>query len=45
MGISESCPVILPYHVALDHAREAPVDIISPGPDRAENVVLRLPFE
>jgi adenylosuccinate synthase len=23
MGISESCPVILPYHVALDHAREA----------------------
>jgi adenylosuccinate synthase len=22
MGISESCPVILPYHVALDHARE-----------------------
>ena len=23
LGISESCPVILPYHVALDHAREA----------------------
>jgi adenylosuccinate synthase len=23
MGISESCPVILPYHIALDHAREA----------------------
>ncbi len=23
MGISESCPVILPYHVALDQAREA----------------------
>jgi adenylosuccinate synthase len=22
MGISESCPVILPYHIALDHARE-----------------------
>jgi len=22
LGISESCPVILPYHVALDHARE-----------------------
>tara|TARA_Y100001935_G_C17311742_1_gene517097 strand:+ start:11602 stop:12918 length:1317 start_codon:yes stop_codon:yes gene_type:complete len=22
VGISESCPVILPYHVALDHARE-----------------------
>jgi len=22
IGISESCPVILPYHVALDHARE-----------------------
>ena len=23
MGISESCPVILPYHIALDQAREA----------------------
>ncbi len=23
LGISESCPLILPYHVALDHAREA----------------------
>jgi len=23
LGISESCPVILPYHIALDHAREA----------------------
>lgn len=23
LSISESCPVILPYHVALDHAREA----------------------
>ena len=23
LGNSESCPVILPYHVALDHAREA----------------------
>ncbi len=23
LGVSESCPVILPYHVALDHAREA----------------------
>jgi len=23
MGISESCPLILPYHIALDHAREA----------------------
>ena len=23
LGISESCPEILPYHVALDHAREA----------------------
>ena len=23
IGISESCPVILPYHIALDHAREA----------------------
>ncbi len=22
LGISESCPLILPYHVALDHARE-----------------------
>ncbi len=22
MGISESCPLILPYHIALDHARE-----------------------
>jgi adenylosuccinate synthase len=22
LGVSESCPVILPYHVALDHARE-----------------------
>jgi adenylosuccinate synthase len=23
LGISESCPLILPYHIALDHAREA----------------------
>ena len=23
IGISESCPLILPYHIALDHAREA----------------------
>jgi adenylosuccinate synthase len=23
LGLSESCPLILPYHVALDHAREA----------------------
>ena len=23
LRISESCPLILPYHIALDHAREA----------------------